>query len=781
MSTEVFVSYSSQDYERVIPLVDRLRAAGIAVWVDEGNIDAATLWSESIVEAIAECRVLIMMVSSHSTDSHNVVKEVMIASEGKKTILPIYLEPAEIPAKLKYQLTGIQHLEWFDGGNDEVFETLKDGLAKRGITVNGKSSTTEAISQARKKTTRKHHRGPNHTAQPTSSTKNIALAALTFTCMLLLALNFLNPSTGKKTPITKEPIHLPVSVPEGEKFYFDLSSQFHQSIAISPDGKWIAYISGAKPDGNHTLWLHSIKDDTKTKLATTGSVWGLNIPFFSHDSRWLAIFDDGELKRFSTDTHELNVICDESVTFGGVWSNDDTIYFSPYEGSQLRAIKPNASSESETIISRKQLDEIGNKYNVNGFGRIDSLPNGKGILLSNYHGITKADNGTIIHLDLKTKKLTPLIKNGFTPKYSKTGHIVYIRDNTLKAREFDIETLDVGSEEVTLISGIRTNPFWGNAQYSISHEGTFVYIPGTNIAKGQFAWINRAGEIERLDQFKSATYTRFDLSSNGEKIAVSIAGKRPDIEILEIQKGSSTKITTKGMNWWPIWSPDDSKIMYVRAENMAHSFQIIQSNSLGTSPEKTLFSSDSSIGPDDWSSDGTKVAVVNWPKRTGYLDLTTDPVEFNELSSSKGSSIFGINFSPDGNWISFSSSIAGGYNCYIAPIDRPDEAQLVSNVFSGLEPSWSPNGDELFYYGSQGMYSVPLKFNEKGGVEIGKATLLFETPWIDNPGIGYAIHPSGDKFLMVVHEKEEVSDHFKIVLNFDALIEQKFAELKNNN
>ena len=780
MSIEVFVSYSSQDYERVIPVVDRLREAGVALWVDEGSIDAATLWSESIVEAIAECHVLIMMVSSHSTDSHNVVKEVMIASEGKKTILPIYLEPAEIPAKLKYQLTGIQHLEWFDGGNDEVFETLKDSLAKRGVTVDGKSSSTQVLSQVPKKTTRKSHFPPNRTNQSTTRTKNIALAALALACVLLLTLNFLHSRTDKKTPNKKEPIYLPVSVPDEEKFYLDLSSQFHQNIAISPDGKWIAYISGAKADGHHTLWLHSIKDDIKTKLATTQSMWGLNLPFFSYDSRWLAIFDDGKLKRFSTDTHELNVICDESVTYGGVWSDDNTIYFSPYEGSQLQSINLNSSSEPEVIISRTQLDELGNEHNITGFCRIDSLPNGKGILLSSFKGFTKADNGTIIHLDLKTKKLTPLIKNGFSPRYSKTGHIVYIRDNTLKAREFDIETLDVGSEEVTLISGIRTNPFWGNAQYSISHEGTFVYIPGTNIAKGQFAWFNRAGEIERLDQLKSATYTRFDLSSNGKKIAVSIAGKRPDIEILDIQKGSSTKITTKGMNWWPIWSPDDSKIMFVRAENTARSHQIIQSNSLGTSPEETIFSSDSFIGPDDWSSDGDKVAIVDWPKRTGYLDLSKDPVEFKELTSSEGSSIFGINFSPNGKWISFSSSIAGGYNCYIAPTDRPDEAQLVSNVFSGLEPSWSPNGEELFYYGSQGMYSVPLKFNENGGVEIGKATLLFNTPWIDNPGIGYAVHPSGEKFLVVVHEEEEVSDHFNIVLNFDALIEQKFAELKNN-
>ena len=61
-----FVSYSSQDYERVMPLVDRLRAAGVAIWFDEGNIDAATLWSESITEAFAECHVLIMMGSPPS-------------------------------------------------------------------------------------------------------------------------------------------------------------------------------------------------------------------------------------------------------------------------------------------------------------------------------------------------------------------------------------------------------------------------------------------------------------------------------------------------------------------------------------------------------------------------------------------------------------------------------------------------------------------------------------------------------------------------------------------
>ena len=78
-------------------------------------------------------------------------------------------------------------------------------------------------------------------------------------------------------------------------------------------------------------------------------------------------------------------------------------------------------------------------------------------------------------------------------------------------------------------------------------------------------------------------------NSTGTKIAVPIAGERPDIEILDINKGSSTKITTHGVNWWPIWSPDDAKIIFVRTTNIDKSHQIIQVNSAGTSPEKILF------------------------------------------------------------------------------------------------------------------------------------------------------------------------------------------------
>jgi len=771
MSTEVFVSYSSQDYERVMPLVDRLRSAGVAVWVDEGNIDAATLWSESIVEAIAECRVLIMMVSSHSTDSHNVVKEVMIASESKKTILPIYLESADIPAKLKYQLTGIQHLEWFDGGNDEVFETLKDGLAKRGVTIDGKTPTAQALGQAPQKTPRKPHRPRNRSSQPASTAKNIALAALAILCAFLCILLTRNPNTTN-TIIERKPIHLPIHIPEGEKFYFDLGSQFKRSLAVSSKGTYFAYISGQKADGNHTLWLHSTRDNQRTKLKSSNLLEGLSNPFFSPDEKWLAFFMGGKMHRISTTTKEENIVCDASLVSGGSWGEDQIIYFSPHEGNQLQLFDVNKSNDP-VIVESNSNDDIKIRWS-------DYLPDGNGLLFFDHKkGNINANYGNIFHFNLRTKKVTKLIQNGFSPKYSRTGHILYIRDNTLKARSFNTTTLAVGTKEITLVSGIRMNPFWGNAQYGISDEGTLAYIPGTNIAKGVFAWTHRDGTVERIKNLGAEVYCRFAINSTGDKVVVPISGERSDIHVFDLETGASTPITIKDNNLHPVWSPDDSTIVFTKQTDEKNS--VMQINSNGAGGLKKLFESEGiSLSGEDWSKDGTKISLSDFPKRTGYLDLKEDPPEFHELASSSGSTIFGLTFSPDGNWIAYGSSISGGYSCYIAPIENPSQAQLITKVYKGEEPRWSPDGDEIFYRSAQGLYSVPLEFSSNQEVKIGAPELIINTPWIDSHGIGYDVHPSGEKFLMVVHEEEEVSDHFNIVLNFDALIEQKFAELKNN-
>ena len=108
MAAEVFISYASQDRDRILDLVDRLGTAGVSVWIDQMGIEGATMWSQEIVAAIRGCKILILAISKHAAGSENVVKEVALASEGRKRILPVYLEQAEIPESMAYQLAGIQ-------------------------------------------------------------------------------------------------------------------------------------------------------------------------------------------------------------------------------------------------------------------------------------------------------------------------------------------------------------------------------------------------------------------------------------------------------------------------------------------------------------------------------------------------------------------------------------------------------------------------------------------------------------------------------------------------
>ncbi|MBL59009.1 MAG: hypothetical protein CMO75_04995, partial [Verrucomicrobiales bacterium] len=118
MAAEVFISYASQDRDRILDLVDRLGTAGVSVWIDQMGIEGATMWSQEIVAAIRGCKILILAISKHAAGSENVVKEVALASEGRKGILPVYLEQAEIPESMAYQLAGIQRVEFFKGQED---------------------------------------------------------------------------------------------------------------------------------------------------------------------------------------------------------------------------------------------------------------------------------------------------------------------------------------------------------------------------------------------------------------------------------------------------------------------------------------------------------------------------------------------------------------------------------------------------------------------------------------------------------------------------------------
>ena len=200
MRSEVFISYSREDQQQVVRLVEYLREQGLAVWMDETDIHGATMWTEEIVEAIHSCNLFILAISCHSTGSKNVVKELALASEREKIILPIYLEQCAIPKNMEYQLAGIQNIALHTLDKAKAYEFVHQTIRRLGV---GQAQTE---GQAEPSLSARHITGAGHGHMAPPKAKGgvgkwICIAAAVV--VLAVAGFFLIKGENEKTGITE--------------------------------------------------------------------------------------------------------------------------------------------------------------------------------------------------------------------------------------------------------------------------------------------------------------------------------------------------------------------------------------------------------------------------------------------------------------------------------------------------------------------------------------------------------------------------------------------------
>jgi len=174
MSPDVFISYSREDQQQVVKMVEYLRGQGISVWMDETDIHGATIWTKEIVEAIRASSLFILAISGHSIGSKNVVKELALASEREKIILPIYLEQCEIPETMEYQLAGIQNIALYTLDKAKAYEFVHQTIRRLGVGQAAEES--QALGKAESTPTPGHGHMPPPKAKSGFS-KWIAIAA----------------------------------------------------------------------------------------------------------------------------------------------------------------------------------------------------------------------------------------------------------------------------------------------------------------------------------------------------------------------------------------------------------------------------------------------------------------------------------------------------------------------------------------------------------------------------------------------------------------------------
>jgi hypothetical protein len=130
---DLFVSYSRRDQKQVLDLTELLEQRGFKVWIDQHRLDGASLWPKEVTEALLRAKVFVLVISKASVVSDNVIRELSLASEESKTILPLQLEQVEIPSSIRYQLAGIQYLVLNPRNPQENADQIIRTLSKLGV------------------------------------------------------------------------------------------------------------------------------------------------------------------------------------------------------------------------------------------------------------------------------------------------------------------------------------------------------------------------------------------------------------------------------------------------------------------------------------------------------------------------------------------------------------------------------------------------------------------------------------------------------------------------
>lgn len=90
LATDVFISHAEEDWPIAAKIAQALDSRGYSTWCYErdGGIPGVS-YLEQIIKAIDQSRVILVLVSHNSLDSHQVDNELVSAFEAKKPFMPI--------------------------------------------------------------------------------------------------------------------------------------------------------------------------------------------------------------------------------------------------------------------------------------------------------------------------------------------------------------------------------------------------------------------------------------------------------------------------------------------------------------------------------------------------------------------------------------------------------------------------------------------------------------------------------------------------------------------
>lgn len=143
----IFISYKSDDEYFARGIVESLESMGIFCWIASRNIAEGSAFNREIPIAIEKAELIVLILTKKADESEEVQRELALATQYKKKILPINVDGCK-PVNLHYWLSTIQWLSFIEyGGFSSIAEDIGSNYFNVIATKKNKSSITVKASR----------------------------------------------------------------------------------------------------------------------------------------------------------------------------------------------------------------------------------------------------------------------------------------------------------------------------------------------------------------------------------------------------------------------------------------------------------------------------------------------------------------------------------------------------------------------------------------------------------------------------------------------------------
>ena len=543
----------------------------------------------------------------------------------------------------------------------------------------------------------------------------------------------------------------PQAPPLRAEFFSTVSLNTSMILALSPDGRWLAYSDVAVDTGVRNVFVRDVATGVSAMVDKSDD--GYPVTWSPKSDALLFMWHGRELRQFLVaDRTSSTIVAFRDAFRGAAWLDDGTIVTALSGEAALVRVARNDGALTPIVrgdnSSLSIVTSVGRRSDVVLAIRSERLPNAP-------------PKREVVAIRLADGQITPVMDSPSGVVVA-GGYLLQARTGGLFGLPFDTKRLRVTGEAIRL----STEPIWdppsGVTSLAANDVGLLAFRPETPKPL-QFEWLDRAGRslgtVGPPD-----LYGAFDLSPDGARMVARLppAQEHPlgALRLFDIARGVVSPIATPpGFVSDPVWTADGSRVLYRLGAT------VMRQSPYAAEAEKVL---DAPWYPDAVTSDGRWLLAGR--SDSGGFSLYAVPLDGKgePLAIDTGSTADEAEFSPDQKLVAYHSSRTGRAEVYLTPFPPTGERWQVSPD-GGVQPHWSADGRWLYYASLTGEL-MRVQVSSALPQRTGRPEAVFDL------GTGppsttieqYAL--AGDRVLVLRQAKDSPRETVAIVSNWTSLL-----------